>query len=155
MESIKLNDIVNQDDLLLDDDNICGENPFHINQQNKIKLQEEEDIKQSATSCKTNTNKCNNQCDNQCSTKNRKEKKKQNNSPDLCQKCKQNVPVLKTRSDYYCRKCFTDALEHKFKVVLRKHMNVHKNDKLLVCLSGGPNSVAMVKMFNQALFNYK
>jgi hypothetical protein len=29
--AVKLNDIHEQDDLILDDDNMCGENPFHIN----------------------------------------------------------------------------------------------------------------------------
>jgi hypothetical protein len=36
---VKLDEINNQDDLILDDDNLCGENPFHISKENKVKIE--------------------------------------------------------------------------------------------------------------------
>lgn len=44
-------------------------------------------------------------------------------------------------------------MEHKFKYTLRNLLKVLRDDKLLVSFSGGPNSVALLKMMSETLFN--
>ena len=44
-------------------------------------------------------------------------------------------------------------MEHKFKYTLRNLLKVLRDDKLIVSFSGGLNSVALLKMMSETLFN--
>ena len=44
-------------------------------------------------------------------------------------------------------------MEHKFKYTLRNLLKVLKDDNLLICVSGGVNSLALLKMMSETLFN--
>lgn len=46
-------------------------------------------------------------------------------------------------------------IEHKFKYTLRNLLKMLKDDMILLSFSGGPNSLAMLKMISETLFNPK
>ena len=54
--------------------------------------------------------------------------------------------IIKIINVLKLRECFIENMEHKFKANLRIQLNLKKNEKILICLSGGINSIAMAKM---------
>jgi len=70
---------------------------------------------------------------------------------DVCYKCKEEKAVLFIRSDRICKKCFIINIEHRFKSNLRGNLNVLKENVLLVTISSGLNSMAMLRMLKNAL----
>ena len=44
-------------------------------------------------------------------------------------------------------------MEHKFKYTLRNLLKVLRDDELLIAFSGGVNSVSLLKMLNETLYN--
>ncbi len=70
---------------MLDDDNICGENPFHINKEQKVKVEEE---KKCETACRT---QCGDSCGGKQGKKGKKDRKEKVSQKDQewwkCCKC--------------------------------------------------------------------
>lgn len=72
-------------------------------------------------------------------------------SKDICQKCAINKSKYYVRQEYFCGECFIKSNEHKFRLNLRAHCRIRHEDNLLVCLSGGINSMLMLHLFNLSL----
>lgn len=72
-------------------------------------------------------------------------------SKDICQKCAINKSKYYVRQEYFCGDCFIKSNEHKFRSNLRAHCRIRHEDNLLVCLSGGINSMLMLHLFNLSL----
>lgn len=69
----------------------------------------------------------------------------------ICQKCSVNKSNYYVRQEYFCKDCFLKSNEHKFRSNLRAHCKIRHEDNLLVCLSGGINSMLMLYLFNLSL----
>lgn len=69
----------------------------------------------------------------------------------LCQKCKEKKSMYYNRTEFMCKECFIKIAEHKFKSNLRAHCRIRHEDNLLVCISGGLNSMLMLHLFNLSL----
>jgi cytoplasmic tRNA 2-thiolation protein 2 len=116
--------------------------------------------KEKKSKCKTN--KCATKCkDTDCGdekTKNavssaESKPAKSGDLKKLCSKCKELLATLKYRNDPCCRACYLGILDHKFRAGLRTSVKIWKEDLILVCVSGGQNSIALAKMVNECLFN--
>lgn len=70
----------------------------------------------------------------------------------ICYKCKSNTSSYFNRSEYVCKECFLKNLNHKFRSNLRVQCKIKHEDYVLVCISGGVNSMAMLYWF-YATFN--
>jgi tRNA(Ile)-lysidine synthase TilS/MesJ len=70
----------------------------------------------------------------------------------ICYKCKVNKSNYFNRNEFVCRECFMWMINHKFRSNLRVHCRIRHEDYVLVCISGGINSMAMLNLFN-ASFN--
>ncbi|CAD8070332.1 unnamed protein product [Paramecium sonneborni] len=78
----------------------------------------------------------------------------QQKEPKLCKKCKTNKPSIIIQKDPVCQECFIGYVEHMFKMSLRLKCNItQKNEKLLICFSGGQNSTALVKMTSDVVYS--
>ena len=44
-------------------------------------------------------------------------------------------------------------IEHKFKYTLRNLLKIYRDDHVLIAFSGGPNSLALLKMISETLWN--
>ncbi|NXY91530.1 CTU2 protein, partial [Alcedo cyanopectus] len=70
--------------------------------------------------------------------------------PRLCMKCKQNSASLIIRvGDPFCRGCFHDYFVHKFRAMLGKNRVIFPGEKVLLALSGGPASSAMLRQVQE------
>lgn len=56
------------------------------------------------------------------------------------------------RGDRMCEPCFNISAIHRFKTNLRNHLKIWKDDQNLICVSGGPNSMAMLHLMYVSLF---
>ncbi len=83
--------------------------------------------------------------------KQNKEKTKKIIDKSKCQKCNINKPNFINKMEYICKDCFIKVNEHKFRSNLRAHCRIRHEDNLLVCLSGGINSMTMLYLFNLSL----
>lgn len=70
----------------------------------------------------------------------------------ICYKCKINKSQFLNRTEFICSPCFLKMQDHKFRSNLRAHCKIKHEDYVLVCISGGNNSMAMLQWFN-ATFN--
>jgi tRNA(Ile)-lysidine synthase TilS/MesJ len=70
----------------------------------------------------------------------------------ICYKCKINKSQFLNRTEFICSPCFIKMQDHKFRSNLRAHCKIKHEDYVLVCISGGNNSMAMLQWFN-ATFN--
>lgn len=71
-----------------------------------------------------------------------------------CYKCKTNKSQFLNRNEFICKECFLKLINHKFRSNLRAQCKIRNEDCVLVCVSGGNNSMAMLNMFHST-FNDK
>ena len=83
---------------------------------------------------------------NQKDTKKSKKIKDKN----VCEKCSQNPSKIYNRNKFLCLNCFNGIIIHKFKSNLRTCCKIRQEDYLLVCISGGNYSMAMLELFHQS-----
>lgn len=64
-----------------------------------------------------------------------------------CMKCSESKAVVLVRlNDPLCKSCFLTYFTHKFRATIGKARVIRHDDKVLVAVSGGPNSLAMLKL---------
>lgn len=70
----------------------------------------------------------------------------------MCRKCASAVAevVLRVR-DAYCRNCFLVYFTHKFRSTIGKSKQIHPGDRILVGLSGGASSTALLHLIREGL----
>ncbi|XP_024153056.1 cytoplasmic tRNA 2-thiolation protein 2 [Oryzias melastigma] len=69
-----------------------------------------------------------------------------------CVKCKEELAAVLIRAgDPYCRSCFRDYFTHKFRAMLGKTRLIFPGEKVLLAISGGPSSSAMLSQVQQGL----
>jgi len=111
------------------------------------------------STAKANVNECANESckDGICADKSKENLQLQETieipKDKLCRKCKLQRATVKLRNDICCKECYISALDHKFRSGLRTNLNIGKSDSLLLCISGGPNSMAMGKLVSESLHN--
>ncbi|NWV34256.1 CTU2 protein, partial [Grantiella picta] len=72
--------------------------------------------------------------------------------PRTCMKCKQSTAALVIRvGDPFCRGCFREYFVHKFRAMLGKNRVIFPGEKVLLAVSGGPASSAMVRQVQEGL----
>ncbi|XP_071423252.1 cytoplasmic tRNA 2-thiolation protein 2 isoform X2 [Pithys albifrons albifrons] len=72
--------------------------------------------------------------------------------PRTCMKCRQGTAVLVIRvGDPFCRGCFREYFVHKFRAMLGKNRVIFPGEKVLLALSGGSASSAMVRQVQEGL----
>ncbi|NWZ55859.1 CTU2 protein, partial [Haliaeetus albicilla] len=72
--------------------------------------------------------------------------------PRTCVKCGQGSAALVIRvGDAFCRGCFREYFVHKFRAMLGKNRVIFPGDKVLLALSGGPASSAMLRQVQEGL----
>ncbi|XP_010224849.1 PREDICTED: cytoplasmic tRNA 2-thiolation protein 2 [Tinamus guttatus] len=73
-------------------------------------------------------------------------------APRICMKCKESPAVLVIRlGDPFCRSCFREYFVHKFRAMLGKNRVIFPGEKVLLALSGGPASSAMLRQVQEGL----
>ncbi|XP_078066817.1 cytoplasmic tRNA 2-thiolation protein 2 isoform X2 [Mustelus asterias] len=69
-----------------------------------------------------------------------------------CMKCKDNSAVLVIRvGDAFCKSCFKEYFVHKFRAMLGKTRLIFPGEQVLLALSGGPTSSAMLCQVQEGL----
>uniref|UniRef100_A0A8C3Q951 Cytoplasmic tRNA 2-thiolation protein 2 n=1 Tax=Geospiza parvula TaxID=87175 RepID=A0A8C3Q951_GEOPR len=72
--------------------------------------------------------------------------------PRTCMKCRQSMAALVIRvGDPFCRGCFREYFVHKFRAMLGKNRVIFPGEKVLLAVSGGPASSAMVRQVQEGL----
>ncbi|NXC92123.1 CTU2 protein, partial [Cercotrichas coryphoeus] len=72
--------------------------------------------------------------------------------PRTCMKCGQGTAALIIRvGDPFCRGCFHEYFVHKFRAMLGKNRVIFPGEKVLLAVSGGPASSAMVRQVQEGL----
>ncbi|NXT25648.1 CTU2 protein, partial [Syrrhaptes paradoxus] len=72
--------------------------------------------------------------------------------PRSCMKCGQGSAVLVIRlGDPFCRDCFREYFVHKFRAMLGKNRVIFPGEKVLVAVSGGAASSAMLRQVQEGL----
>ncbi|XP_014797949.1 PREDICTED: cytoplasmic tRNA 2-thiolation protein 2 [Calidris pugnax] len=72
--------------------------------------------------------------------------------PRPCMKCKQGSAALIIRlGDAFCRDCFHEYFVHKFRAMLGKNRVIFPGEKVLLAVSGGAASSAMVRQVQEGL----
>ncbi|XP_075017699.1 cytoplasmic tRNA 2-thiolation protein 2 isoform X2 [Calonectris borealis] len=72
--------------------------------------------------------------------------------PRPCVKCGQGSAALVIRlGDAFCRGCFREYFVHKFRAMLGKNRVIFPGEKVLLALSGGPASSAMLRQVQEGL----
>lgn len=61
-----------------------------------------------------------------------------------CKKCGKGRAVLLQKGDPICQDCLFKNIEYKCRLLLENSFKVRKDSNLLVCLSGGLNSICLV-----------
>lgn len=75
-------------------------------------------------------------------------------SPKLqgnCMKCSETAVVLVRNGDPLCRACFLDYAVHKFRATIGKARVIHQGEKVLLAVSGGASSCAMLDLVIRGL----
>lgn len=88
--------------------------------------------------------------DNQNNKQKESKKSKKIKDKKICEKCSQNPSKLYNRNKFLCLNCFNTMIIHKFKSNLRTCCKIRQEDYLLVCISGGNYSMAMLELFHQS-----
>ncbi|XP_048402379.2 cytoplasmic tRNA 2-thiolation protein 2 isoform X1 [Stegostoma tigrinum] len=69
-----------------------------------------------------------------------------------CMKCKDTSAVLVIRAgDAFCKSCFKEYFVHKFRAILGKTRLIFPGEQVLLALSGGPTSSAMLCQVQEGL----
>ncbi|XP_068811640.1 cytoplasmic tRNA 2-thiolation protein 2 [Struthio camelus] len=72
--------------------------------------------------------------------------------PPTCVKCKEGSAAVVIRlGDAFCRACFREYFVHKFRAMLGKNRVIFPGEKVLLALSGGPASSAMLRQVQEGL----
>lgn len=75
--------------------------------------------------------------------------------PSVCKKCVKcrdaSAAVMVRAGEPYCRACFSDYFVHKFRAMLGKNRVIFPGEKVLVAVSGGPASSAMLRQVQEGL----
>ncbi|KAK2530158.1 Ctu2 [Columba guinea] len=71
--------------------------------------------------------------------------------PRLCMKCGGSAALIIRVGDPFCRGCFHDYFVHKFRAMLGKNRVIFPGEKVLLALSGGPASSAMLRQVQEGL----
>ncbi|XP_062923131.1 cytoplasmic tRNA 2-thiolation protein 2 [Mobula hypostoma] len=72
--------------------------------------------------------------------------------PQTCMKCKTSSAVLVIRvGDAFCKSCFREYFVHKFRAMLGKTRLIFPGEQVLLALSGGPTSSAMLCQVQEGL----
>ncbi|XP_053934639.1 cytoplasmic tRNA 2-thiolation protein 2 [Cuculus canorus] len=82
----------------------------------------------------------------------RGDRDKGHSHPRACVKCGQSSAALVIRvGDAFCRGCFHEYFVHKFRAMLGKNRVIFPGEKVLLALSGGPASSAMLRQVQEGL----
>lgn len=68
-----------------------------------------------------------------------------------CKKCKEPSSVIIRKKDSYCTNCFVTNTNHKFRSCIGKNKILSSNEKVLICLSGGPGSTVLLDLIYNGL----
>ncbi|NWY65735.1 CTU2 protein, partial [Erithacus rubecula] len=72
--------------------------------------------------------------------------------PRTCMKCGQGTAALVIRvGDPFCRSCFREYFVHKFRAMLGKNRVIFPGEKVLLAVSGGAASSAMIRQVQEGL----
>jgi cytoplasmic tRNA 2-thiolation protein 2 len=66
----------------------------------------------------------------------------------LCYKCHLAKANYKIRLQLVCKACFVSNTEHMFRCTLKNCIFPRNGEKMLICVSGGPNSSAMLSLID-------
>mmetsp|Transcript_25824 Transcript_25824/g.45547 ORF Transcript_25824/g.45547 Transcript_25824/m.45547 type:complete len:328 (-) Transcript_25824:5994-6977(-) len=64
----------------------------------------------------------------------------------VCYKCKEATPTLIIRAQSMCKPCMLTHVEHSFRSTLRTSLQPRHQERIVVCVSGGFNSAALLHM---------
>lgn len=68
-----------------------------------------------------------------------------------CNKCDADSTLILRKTDLYCDKCFLTSTNHKFRACIGKNKILSKNEKVLVCSSGGPGSTVLLDLIHHGI----
>ena len=69
-----------------------------------------------------------------------------------CKKCQtEDCVVLLRGKDAYCKSCLILGVQHKMRATLGKHKATRPGDRILVGVSGGENSIALLHLLKQGI----
>lgn len=68
-----------------------------------------------------------------------------------CKKCGIKGSVLLRKKDLYCTDCFIVNINHKFRASIGKNKILSRNEKVLICSSGGPGSTALMDFVHNGI----
>ena len=77
-----------------------------------------------------------------------------NNKKLICEKCQKNSKIY-NKFKFLCVDCFEEIINHKFRANLRTVCKIRHEDYLLICISGGNNSMCMLHMFYKSFTQNK
>lgn len=64
----------------------------------------------------------------------------------ICMKCGNKAVVLVRNNDPFCKTCFLEYAVHKFRATIGKARVIHQGQKVLLAVSGGSSSSAMLDL---------
>ncbi|KAK3610327.1 hypothetical protein CHS0354_029797 [Potamilus streckersoni] len=68
-----------------------------------------------------------------------------------CMKCQEKAILITRVNDAFCRSCFMVYITHKFRATVGKTKLVRDGEMVLVALSGGPSSSALLHLIQEGL----
>ena len=68
-----------------------------------------------------------------------------------CMKCPEKAVILVRNNDPFCRTCFLDYIMHKFRATIGKARVIHQGQRVLLAVSGGSASMAMLDLVIKGL----
>lgn len=75
----------------------------------------------------------------------------ESSSLPVCCKCKERTAQVENRKEKICNECFLQQCLHRFKSTVRTKLKIWNDEKFLVCVSGGANSMAMLDMLHYSM----
>ncbi|XP_039759755.1 cytoplasmic tRNA 2-thiolation protein 2-B [Pararge aegeria] len=69
----------------------------------------------------------------------------------ICRKCDASATILIRKEYWYCNTCFITNTNHKFRACLGKSKTLSSNEKVLICLSGGANSIVLLELVHSGI----
>lgn len=70
----------------------------------------------------------------------------------MCMKCGENAIVLVRNNDPFCKTCFLEYAVHKFRATIGKARVIHQGERVLLAVSGGSSSSAMLDLVVKGKF---
>lgn len=64
----------------------------------------------------------------------------------MCFKCKTTPGSILYKGESMCKACSLRNVEYKCRVNLQNKIKITENDKIVVCLSGGMNSICLINI---------